>query len=91
MINHHRNSRDRDADPRWVPVWDAEYHLGMSERNVRRLISGGDLRAAKVGNRLRIDRSSLTELLRSRGSTTTEHRQPNLLARLGEELFGPWS
>jgi excisionase family DNA binding protein len=45
---------------------EAAERLNVSERTIRRLIANRELRAARVGNQLRIDADQLEEWLRGR-------------------------
>ena len=43
----------------WVTYWQAEQYSGLSRTTLWRLVSAGDVEAAKVGRAVRINRESL--------------------------------
>jgi excisionase family DNA binding protein len=48
----------------WVTYWQAEQYSGLSRTTLWRLVSAGDVEAAKVGRAVRINRESLDAYMR---------------------------
>jgi excisionase family DNA binding protein len=49
----------QELTPQWLRMDAAETYAGLGRSTLTRLISAGELRAAKVGRSIRIDRTSI--------------------------------
>jgi excisionase family DNA binding protein len=55
-----------DITPRYLNIYQAAQYCGITTWSVRRLISSGELKAAKMGRRLTVDRFQIDELWQKR-------------------------
>lgn len=63
---------EQDTVDCWFDYRGAQQYSGMSRGFLWQRISAGELRAYKVGRKVRIRRSDLDEFLRRRSATTSE-------------------
>jgi excisionase family DNA binding protein len=60
-----------EVKPQWVTYAEAQRLVGLGRTTLWRLVSSGDVRAARVGRAVRIDRKSLEEFM-ERTATTVD-------------------
>jgi excisionase family DNA binding protein len=53
----------QEVTPQWLRFAAAESYSGLGRTTLRRLINTGDIRAARIGKSIRINRVSLDEYM----------------------------
>jgi excisionase family DNA binding protein len=60
--------QDDSITPRYLNIQQAAVYCGITTWSVRRMISSGQIKAAKMGRRLTVDRLELDELWQTRAA-----------------------
>lgn len=53
-----------EIEPEWVTYEEAKRLVGLGRTTLWRLVSSGEIRAARVGRAVRIDRASLSSYMK---------------------------
>ena len=56
----------QEVTPQWLRFTDAERYSGLGRTTLTRLIGAGEIKAAKVGKSVRINRVSIDEYMEQR-------------------------